>query len=88
MTKSENAITIGFQIKILAGVQTLVWKNQDKSWTPSQNIRNLAILSQTASDRLLLEAQSLCFASGPKNHYDLAGGFLTSINLNFNQQYK
>jgi hypothetical protein len=27
-----------FQIKILAGVQTLVWKNQDKSWTPSQNI--------------------------------------------------
>jgi hypothetical protein len=29
--------TIVFQ-KILAGVQTLVWKNQDKSWTPSQNI--------------------------------------------------
>ena len=30
--------SIVFQIKILAGVQTLVWKNQDKSWTPSQNI--------------------------------------------------
>jgi hypothetical protein len=29
---------IVFQIKILAGVQTLVWKNQDKSWTPNQNI--------------------------------------------------
>ena len=29
---------IVFQIKIWAGVQTLVWKNQNKSWTPSQNI--------------------------------------------------
>jgi alkylhydroperoxidase family enzyme len=31
-------VSIVFQIKIWAGVQTLVWKNQDKSWTPSQNI--------------------------------------------------
>ena len=47
----KTASTYAKRIEMLAGVQTLVWQAQDKSWTPSQNLLSYKRQVMVLSDR-------------------------------------